>query len=193
MCSAPTMNGVELVRADGGLRADAACWGSCSPRRRCSTCWRRCSIAAASTCTWPPRRRAAPCGSSWVTTASPATYYTMLYAALGVGVPGGRLARWGSSRPTSIAATARSATKRARSIRGRGLPAFQCGNGILCVALLAAFMQGLAGLAQPRRRLDRTSSRWRRRSRRRASRRSIVPGGQLAAVLHRRRHGAGRP
>lgn len=31
--------------------------------------------------------------------------------------------------------------------RGRGLPLFQCGNGILTVACLAAFIQGLAGLA----------------------------------------------
>jgi hypothetical protein len=31
--------------------------------------------------------------------------------------------------------------------RGRGLAAYHCGNGILCVALLAAFMKGLAGLA----------------------------------------------
>jgi hypothetical protein len=36
---------------------------------------------------------------------------------------------------------------RTTATRGRGLAAYQCGNGILCVALLAAFMQALAAMA----------------------------------------------
>jgi hypothetical protein len=78
-----------------------------------------------------------------------ATWYTLLYATLGVGclvlgrsmgleqaeVFGGHTTLI-SNKPLSR-----------KVVRGRGLAAYQCGNGILCVALLAAFMQGLAGLA----------------------------------------------
>jgi hypothetical protein len=69
-------------------------------------------------------------------------YYTMLYAGLGV-------ACLVASR---ILGLERVAVYRLNNVkswvpRGRGLHVFQCGNGILSVACLAAVMQGLAGLA----------------------------------------------
>jgi hypothetical protein len=69
-------------------------------------------------------------------------YYTMLYAGLG-------LACLVASRALGLE---RVAVYRLNSLktwvpRGRGLHVFQCGNGILSVACLAALMQGLAGLA----------------------------------------------
>jgi hypothetical protein len=78
-------------------------------------------------------------------------YYTMLYSALGV-------ACLAVARVMGLAQVAvyrgnswglKGEPFKHVAVRGPGLPAFQCGHGILCVALLAAFMQGLAGLAQP--------------------------------------------
>ena len=72
----------------------------------------------------------------------PSEYHTMLYAFLGVaGIVVGRMLglhevdvyRAGDQDDTAL--------------RGRGLAAFQCGTGILCVALVAALMQGITGLA----------------------------------------------
>jgi hypothetical protein len=69
-------------------------------------------------------------------------YYTMLYAALGVVCL--LVARGlGLAQTTAY----RFNNEKTLVTRGRGLAAFQCGNGILCVAVLAAIMQGLSGLA----------------------------------------------
>jgi hypothetical protein len=69
-------------------------------------------------------------------------YYTMLYAALGVACL--VVARvLGLEQVTAY----RFNNEKTLVTRGRGLAAFQCGNGILCVAVLAAIMQGLSGLA----------------------------------------------
>ena len=69
-------------------------------------------------------------------------YYTMLYAGLGlVCVIVGRVL---GLRQIPLY---RANNEQTMVIRGRGLSAFQSGNGILCVACLAAFMQGLAGVA----------------------------------------------
>jgi hypothetical protein len=88
---------------------------------------------------------AAACGALWQFMGYygvPSQYYTMLYAGLGVvGLVVGR------TLGLEQVDVYRFANYKAKAIRGRGLAAFQCGNGILCVALLAAFMQGLAGLA----------------------------------------------
>jgi hypothetical protein len=70
-------------------------------------------------------------------------YYTMLYAGLGLGTLA--LGRVLGLEQIEIYRTGDS---QASAIGGSGLPAFQTGSGILCVALLAAFMQGLTGLAQ---------------------------------------------
>jgi hypothetical protein len=69
-------------------------------------------------------------------------YYTMLYACLG-------LACLIVSRVLGLEQVAlyRLSHEKNWSTRGRGLGVFQCGNGILSVACLAAMMQGLAGLA----------------------------------------------
>jgi hypothetical protein len=95
---------------------------------------------------------AAACGALWQLLGYrgvDSSYYTMLYAVLGVACIA--LARWLGLERTDVY---RSRSKafgeqglRSTAIRGRGLAAYQCGNGILCVALLAAFMQGLAWLA----------------------------------------------
>src|SRR3954471_6970651 len=69
-------------------------------------------------------------------------YYTMLYAGLGV-------ACLVASRMLGLERVAVYRLNNVKSWvpRGRGLHVFQCGNGILSVACLAALMQGLAGLA----------------------------------------------
>lgn len=69
-------------------------------------------------------------------------YYTMLYAVLGV-------VCLAVSRLLGIEEVESSLENRAHTLltRGRGRPAYQSGNGILCIACLAAFMQGFAGLA----------------------------------------------
>jgi hypothetical protein len=73
----------------------------------------------------------------------PSVYYTMLYAFLGLaGIVAGRML---GLEQTDVY---RPGESQAKAIRGRGLAAFQCGTGILCVALIAALMQGLVGLAK---------------------------------------------
>jgi hypothetical protein len=73
----------------------------------------------------------------------PSVYYTMLYAFLGLaGIVAGRTL---GLEQTDVY---RPGESQAKAVRGRGLAAFQCGTGILCVALIAALMQGLVGLAQ---------------------------------------------
>jgi hypothetical protein len=69
-------------------------------------------------------------------------YYTMLYAGLGVVCLVG-------SRVLGLEQVAVYRLNNVKTwvTRGRGLHVFQCGNGILSVACLAALMQGLAGLA----------------------------------------------
>ena len=69
-------------------------------------------------------------------------YYTMLYAGLGV-------ACLVASRALGLEQIAVYRLNNVKTWvpRGRGLHVFQCGNGILSVACLAALMQGLAGLA----------------------------------------------
>jgi hypothetical protein len=69
-------------------------------------------------------------------------YYTMLYAGFGV-------VCIAASRILGLEQVAvyRANNEKSLVVRGRGLGAFQCGNGILGVACLAAIMQGLAGLA----------------------------------------------
>ncbi len=69
-------------------------------------------------------------------------YYTMLYAGLGVVCLVG-------SRALGLEQVAVYRLNNVKTwvTRGRGLHVFQCGNGILSVACLAAVMQGLAGLA----------------------------------------------
>jgi hypothetical protein len=89
---------------------------------------------------------AAACGALWQLMGYfgfPSEYYTMLYAALGVACL--LAARWMGLEQSAVY---RIGDGKAKAVRGPGLPAFQCGNGILCVALLAAFMQGLAGLVR---------------------------------------------
>ena len=69
------------------------------------------------------------------------TYHTLLYAGLGVACL--IVARALGLEKTTV--FGEQGDKRP-AMRGRGLPAFQSGNGILTVAILAALMQGLAGL-----------------------------------------------
>jgi hypothetical protein len=69
------------------------------------------------------------------------TYYTILYAGLGVACLA--LAR---ALGLELATVFSDKGDERRVTRGRGLAVFQCGNGILTVACLAALMQGLAGL-----------------------------------------------
>jgi hypothetical protein len=72
-------------------------------------------------------------------------YYTMLYAAFGVGC-------LVVSRTLGLEQKAiyRLGDQSSTVIRGRGLALFQCANGILAIAFLSAIMQGLAGLATRR-------------------------------------------
>jgi hypothetical protein len=69
-------------------------------------------------------------------------YYTMLYAALGVAC-----LRVSRAIGLEQVAVYRLSNVKMMVTRGRGMHVFQCGNGILSVACLAALMQGLAGLA----------------------------------------------
>jgi hypothetical protein len=73
------------------------------------------------------------------------SYYTMLYAALGLACL--LIARMLSIHELPV--YGEGGAKRI-VLRGRGLTTLQCGHGILVVATLAAFMQGLAGLASDR-------------------------------------------
>jgi hypothetical protein len=96
---------------------------------------------------------AAACGALWQLMGYfgvPSDYYTMLYATLGVVALA--LGRSMGLEQVDVYSGYKSVVfedgYRAKKIRGRGLPAFQSGNGILCVALLAAFMQGLSGMVR---------------------------------------------
>ena len=88
---------------------------------------------------------AAACGALWQFMGYygvDASYYTMLYAGLGLGCLA--VARWLGLTPTKVY---RRYGPESTVLRGRGRAALQCGHGILTVASLAALMQGLAGLA----------------------------------------------
>jgi hypothetical protein len=95
---------------------------------------------------------AAACGALWQLMGYRGvddSYYAVLFAVLGVAcMAAGRalgleqVETYRGHEPANAQLTIKKHT-----LRGRGLAAYQCGNGILCVALLAAFMQGLAGLA----------------------------------------------
>lgn len=95
---------------------------------------------------------AAACGALWQLLGYYGvdnTYYAVLYATLGV-VCLVTARALGLEQVESYRGDASARFKKAAPallLRGRGLAAYQCGNGILCVALLAAFMQGLAALA----------------------------------------------
>jgi hypothetical protein len=84
---------------------------------------------------------AAACAALWQLlgySGVPSEYYTMLYAGLGVGF-------LAVSRILGV--TVRAADRgQLTALAGRGLPAFQSGNAIVCIALLAAIMQGLMRL-----------------------------------------------
>ncbi len=86
----------------------------------------------------------AACGALWQLLGywgTPPAYYTVLYASLGVAfLVIGRVL--GVERREVF----RSNGQRALVTRGRGLAAFQSGNAILSIAILAAFFQGLAHL-----------------------------------------------
>ena len=69
-------------------------------------------------------------------------YYTMLYAGLGLACL--IVSRTLGLRQITVY---RANNEQTLVTRGRGLAAFQSGNGIFCVACLAAIMQGLAGVA----------------------------------------------
>lgn len=88
---------------------------------------------------------AAACGALWQMMGYlgvDSSYYAMLFAGLGVILlvvsrvlgleESNQPQRGGGSVP---------------ALSGAGLPAYQAGNAVICVALLAAFLQGLAGLA----------------------------------------------
>jgi len=88
---------------------------------------------------------AAACGALWQFMGYygvDGSYYTMIYAGLGLVCLAA--ARMIGVRETTVY---RAEGQRATRLRGRGLAPLQCGHGILTVACLAAFMQGLAGLA----------------------------------------------
>jgi len=88
---------------------------------------------------------AAACGALWQLLGYfdvPGAYHTMLYAVLGVGL-------LAVSRRLGLEQIPvyRSTGEQALATRGTGLPAFQTGNAVVSVALLAAFLQGLTRLA----------------------------------------------
>ncbi|WP_428303948.1 hypothetical protein [Lacipirellula sp.] len=88
---------------------------------------------------------AAACGAIWQFMGYygiDASYYTMLYAGLGLACLVG--ARSLGLQPVTVY---RERYRSTTVLRGRGLALLQCGHGILTVASLAALMQGLAGLA----------------------------------------------
>ncbi len=83
----------------------------------------------------------AACGALWELLGYfevPVAFHTMLYAVLGVGV-------LAASRVLGIEQVVvdRYPDPNTTGIRGKGLTAFQVGNAIVSVALLAAFLQGL--------------------------------------------------
>jgi len=89
-----------------------------------------------------PFAATAACGAFWELFGYfqvPSAYHTMLYAVLGV-------AFLAISRILGIEEVAvdGSPDPNTRAIRGKGLTAFQVGNAIVSVALLAAFLQGLS-------------------------------------------------
>ena len=101
-------------------------------------CWPRSSAAPPSTC---PFAAMAACGALWELLGYfevPAAYHTMIYAVLGVAV-------LAVSRALGIEQVVvdRYPDPNTSAIRGKGLRAFQVGNAIVSVALLAAFLQGL--------------------------------------------------
>ena len=90
---------------------------------------------------------AAACGAMWQLLgywALPGPYYTMMYAALGIGL-------LAVSRAMGVGTVTvyRSTGGEGLAIRGRGLAAFQTGNAIVWIALLAGFLQSLMLLATP--------------------------------------------
>jgi hypothetical protein len=90
---------------------------------------------------------ACACGAMWQLLGywgMPGPYYTMMFAALGIGL-------LAVSRAMGVGTVTvyRSTGGTGLAIRGKGLAAFQTGNAIVCVALLAGFLQGLALLATP--------------------------------------------
>ena len=88
---------------------------------------------------------AAACGALWQMLGYldiPGAYHTMLYAVLGVGLLA--VARRLGLEQIPVY---RNTGLQVLATRGTGLPAFQTGNGIVSVALLAAFLQGLTRLA----------------------------------------------
>ncbi len=87
---------------------------------------------------------AAACGAMWQLVGYwglPGPYYTMMYAALGIGL-------LAISRQLGIGAVTvyRNTGGEGLAIRGKGLAAFQTGNAIVWVALLAGFLQSLVRL-----------------------------------------------
>jgi len=85
------------------------------------------------------------CGALWQLLgywAVPGPYYTMLYASLGIVFLA--ICRVLGIRQTSVY---RPSGEEALVTRGRGLAAFQTGNALVTVALLAACLQGLMRLA----------------------------------------------
>ena len=88
---------------------------------------------------------AAACGALWQLMGYRGidpSYYTMLYAVLGLICL--TVARMLGLEQTAVY---QEGAGSARATRGRGLAVYQCGNGILIVSCLAAFMQGLGALA----------------------------------------------
>ena len=143
MCFGATMNDLAILRADGGeMRSSmmlALVFAEAAGFYLLAGLFRRRSVnihlAAAAAC-------ASCCGSSWAITASTkgtircSTRGSALRACLSPALSGSR-------QVTAY----RFNNQKSLVTRGRGLAAFQCGNGILCVAVLAAIMQGLSGLA----------------------------------------------
>ena len=98
---------------------------------------------------------AAACAALWQLLgylAVPGAYHTMMYAALGVGFLA--IAR---SLGLEQVPVYRSTGAQVTATRGRGLPAYQTGNAIVIIALLAAFLQGLQGLME----MDGQQTEWR--------------------------------
>ena len=94
---------------------------------------------------------AAACGALWQFMGYQgidSTYYAVLYAALGVVcLAVARTLGLEQTRVYRERTVFEDLGVTTTVIRGRGLAAYQCGNAILCVALLAAFMQALAAMA----------------------------------------------
>ena len=136
-----TLDNLQSFAPMEGMRSSLML-ASCLPKRPFSICspgsFRRRSVNIY-------LAAAAACGALWQFMGYYGIdegYYTMLYAGLGVACL--FVARTlGLEQVTAY----RFNNQKALVTRGRGLAAFQCGNGILCVAVLAAIMQGLSGLA----------------------------------------------